>query len=400
LIKFYPNSRFGSVFLTNYVLQITHHKGWELNKTFREKNLEGLNRFFNGTLSAEDDYNKNYLDLIRLETFDTLSLYGSGNAEAFSTIKYKMEMLPNYYLAHLISILKHRKDISQQAELLKQALHLVRSRTVMSSTRLTLKDSVANDYWGMYVFEDISFSQVLLNVLDTDAFKADGGRFILSYLEFAKNGSWYNTMANAWANVTFENYKKLFEKTPVNGELKWGIEGQTLKTDQIQNTLREITLPYEGHQKAVSTFKGEGQPWINVMISANPALTQDRMHGIIVEKSWKPIDVKSADKKTIGDVWEISLTVKSKSEFQWLAIRDPLPPGAMVISEDGIPMSAKKALEFQIYENWFYGENRTYRYQIRLNQSGTYIIPSTRAEAMYDTDLYGEKLNEKIIIEN
>ncbi len=400
LIKFYPGSRYGSVFLTNYVLQITHYKGWDLNEGFRKKSLEGLNRFFNGTLIAQDFYNKTYLEMIRIETLDTMMRYGLGSPEAFTTLKYKLEMLPNYYLAHLISILKQRQDIPKHADLLNQALQLVRSRTVMSSTRLTLKDSVAQDYWGMYIFEDVSFSKILLGVLDTGEFKADGGRFILSYLEFAKNGSWYNTMANAWANVTLEDYKKVFEKTPVNGTLKWGLEGQELKTDKIQNERREIILPYEGHQKAVSQFSGDGKPWINVMVTANPALTEDRMHGIDIQKTWKPVDVKDVAKKTAGDVWEITLTVKSKSEFQWLAIRDPLPPGAMVISEDNIPLSAKKALEYQIYENWFYGEAKVYKYQIRLNQSGSYILPSTRAEAMYDTDLYGEKLNEKIVIEN
>lgn len=400
LVKFYPSVRWGSVFLTNYVLQITHYKGWTLNPSFREKALEGLNRYFNGTLTAQDYFNKNYREMTRIETLDTMTLYGQGSPEAFSTLKYKFELLPNYYLAHLISILKNGKNIPKQPESLAQALQLVRSRTVMSSTHLTLKNAVAIDYWGMYIFEDISFAKVLLSTLDTPEFKADGGRLILSFLEFAKNGSWYNTMGNAWANVTLEDYKKNYEKTPVNGTLKWGLEGQELKTDKIQNERREIVLPYEGHQKAVSQFSGDGKPWINVMVTANPALTEDRMHGLEVSKSWKAIDVKDASKKTVGDVWEINLTIKSKSEFQWLAIRDPLPPGAMVISEESIPMSAKKALEFQIYESWFYGEPKVYKYQIRLNQSGTYILPSTRAEAMYDTDLYGEKLNEKIVIEN
>ena len=204
-------------------------------------------------------------------------------------------------------------------------------------------------------------------------------------------------MANAWATVTLEHYKNNFEKTPVDGQITWGIN-QDLKTRKIKDKVEKTRLDFLGNQKAISRFNGQGKPWINFLILANPPLESNRNHGISVEKNWTPIEVKDKNKKSIGDIWEITLKIKSKSEFQWLAVRDPLPPGAMVLSEEGAYLTAKKALEYQIFEDWFYGEDKTYKYQIRLNQSGSYVLPATRAEAMYDTDLNGEILNEKIII--
>lgn len=397
LIKYYPNSRSGSLFLTNYVLQISHYKGWNLDEDLQSRALNALQRAFNGTLAIEEYYNKKYFNLLRLEILDTLSLYKLSTEEEFSTLEYKLEMLPNYYLAHFISILKNTSDLSNKTELLSHSLQIVRSRTVASSTRLTLKDSVNEDQWGMYLHSDISEAKLLVNLFSQAEFKDDSGRLILSFLERAKNGYWYNTMANAWAIVTLQNYKDTFEKVPVNGELNWGINPD-LKTQKIKEKIEQTRIKFNGDQKAVAQFKGDGKPWVNFLILANPPLDSNRMHGVTVEKAWKPIEVKDSSKKTIGDIWEITLKIKSKSEFQWLAVRDPLPPGAMIINEEGAYLTAKKALEYQVFEDWFYGEDKVYKYQIRLNQSGTYNLPSTRAEAMYDTDLNGEILNEKIII--
>ena len=397
LIKYYPNSREGSVFLTNYVLQIAYHKGWSLDEDLESRALNALQKVFNGTLEFEDYYNKKYLNLLRLEILDTLSLYKLSTAEELSTLEYKIEMLPNYYLAHFISILNNTPDLSNKEELLSQSLQIVRSRTVASSTRLSLKDSVNEDQWGMYLHSDVSEAKLLVNLFSQPEFKDDAGKLILSFLERAKNGYWYNTMANAWAIVTLQNYKETFEKVAVNGELNWGVNPE-LKTQKIKDKIEQTRIKFSGDQKAVAKFKGEGKPWVNLLILANPPLDSNRMHGVTIEKTWRPVEVKDASKKSIGDIWEITLKVKSKSEFQWLAVRDPLPPGAMIINEEGAYLTSKKALEYQVFENWFYGEDKVYKYQIRLNQSGTYNLPSTRAEAMYDTDLNGEILNEKIII--
>ena len=397
LIKYYPNSREGSVFLTNYVLQIVHHKGWSLDEDFQSRALNALQKVFNGTLEFQDYYNKKYFNFLRIEILDTLSLYNLSTQEELSTLEYKLEMLPNYYLAHIISILKNTADINNKEELLSQSLQIVRSRTVASSTRLTLKDSVYEDQWGMYLHSDVSEAKLLVNLFSQPEFKDDAGKLILSFLERAKNGYWYNTMANAWAIVTLQNYKDTFEKVAVNGELNWGINPD-LKTQKIKDKIEQTRIKFNGDQKAVAKFKGEGKPWVNFLILANPPLDSNRMHGVTIEKTWTPIEVKESSKKTMGDIWEITLKIKSKSEFQWLAVRDPLPPGAMVISEEGSYLTSKRALEYQVFENWFYGEDKIYKYQIRLNQSGTYNLPSTRAEAMYDTDLNGEILNEKLII--
>ncbi|MGZ3691122.1 MAG: alpha-2-macroglobulin family protein, partial [Pseudobdellovibrio sp.] len=382
LIKFYPQSRSGSVFLTNYVLQITHYKKWNLDEKLRDNALSALGKFFNGTLIDDEWFDKTYLKQMRLETLDTLNLYSKINNEQYDSLDIKLELLNNNDLAHAISILSNPDSSKKHTELLAQSLQILKSRTIATSSRLSLRDSLGSQLSWMYINDDITFSKVILNVIDKPEFKDDAGKLILSFIDLAKQGFWYNTMANAWAQVTLYRYKDLFEKEDVNGDIKWGITDKT-ESSAIKNKTVKKRFEFKGDNTASAEFKGQGTPWWNVLILSNPPTTQDINHGINVEKTWTPVEVKNKDVKTIGDIWKVTIKLKSKSEFQWLAVRDPLVPGAMIIDESYNSFSEKKAIEYRFYESWFGTDERIYTYQIRLNQAGTFNLPSTRAEAMY-----------------
>jgi uncharacterized protein YfaS (alpha-2-macroglobulin family) len=147
-----------------------------------------------------------------------------------------------------------------------------------------------------------------------------------------------------------------------------------------------------------ASFKGQGQPWWNLLLLADVPVIQDLNHGLGIEKTWKSVTTKDSNKKTVGDIWEVKLKFNSKSNFQWFALRDPLPPGATIIEDTGAEISEKKAIEYRAYQTWF-GGNGEITYRVRLNQSGSYHLPTTRAEAMYNPDIYGEKVNGEITIE-
>jgi hypothetical protein len=67
------------------------------------------------------------------------------------------------------------------------------------------------------------------------------------------------------------------------------------------------------------------------------------------------------------------------------------------MSQINVEQSEKKDLEFRAYKTWF-DERYEISYEIRLNQSGTFHLPTTRAEAMYNPDLFGEKVNGDMVI--
>jgi uncharacterized protein YfaS (alpha-2-macroglobulin family) len=51
---------------------------------------------------------------------------------------------------------------------------------------------------------------------------------------------------------------------------------------------------------------------------------------------------------------------------------------------------------FRAYYEYVPKGSFTVEYTVRLNQSGTYQLPPTRAEAMYSPEMFGEIPNEKI----
>lgn len=398
LVKFYPQSTEGSVFLTNYVLQLTAIRKWKLNDNFQTRTLEAMDAFYDGRLHSYERFNQEYLRLLRFDVLDTLSLYDLSSASKFASLDHRqIELIPTNYLAHFISILLHTKDIPNGKKLLEQSIQVVKSRTVLSAGHLTIKDTITPDYWGMYLDDDVVFAKMLIQLLPRPEFQEDGGKLIISFMEQMKFGYWRGTMSNAWGTLALNAYKNQFEKEPVNGSIIWGLK-ETKKTVKISNKSVQEKFNLTGNNTFTADFTGTGKPWYSLLVLSDAAVTKDINHGISIEKTWKPIDVKDSSKKTVGDIWEIKLKITSKSDFQWLAVRDPIPSGAVVINEQA-GINEKKALEFRIYEEWFESGDHEYVYQIRLNQPGQFKLPTTQAEAMYDSDLRGEKLNEGLLIE-
>jgi uncharacterized protein YfaS (alpha-2-macroglobulin family) len=405
LIKFYPQSINGSIFLTNYVLQISYHQGWKLDKKFESRALKALEDFFNNVLKTSERLNDAEISLVRLETLDTLSLYKKSSSSMWealniNTAKFKLELLPNNYLSHAISILALDTGIPQQKELLAQALQVLKSRTVLSPGRLTLKDAVnpgLNLFW-LYSSTEQSFAKILIQVLPLNSFHEDGGRLILSFMELMTNGSWNSTLDNAWGAIALRKYKNEFEKESVKGNISWSLAAQKAiaKISEKKSVSKQWDL--KGAEQLKAQFTGQGLPWWNILVLADTALVKDYSHGILISKKWTAISAKTPQKKSVGDIWQINLKIESKSVFQWLAVRDPLPPGSTIIDESGAEISEKKALEYRGYESWFRNQIEIV-YKIRFNQSGIFQLPSTRAEAMYNPDLYGEKLNAVMVIE-
>jgi uncharacterized protein YfaS (alpha-2-macroglobulin family) len=395
-IKFYPTSIYGSVFLTNYVLQITAHQGWDLNPEFQSAALKALRKFFDGNTHGHEFYLIDQSDFIRIETLDTLTLYKQSEPQLYSTIKYKMELLPTNYLVHEISILSRDLKIPNQEKLLAQALQILKSRTVLSSGRLVIKDSIVIDLTNLYTDQDQLFAKALIQILKNPLFRDDAGRLILSFMEQMVNGSWNTTMDNAWGALALRKYQEEFEKVPVKGQINWGLTGLK-NAASIENKSVSASWPLSATDQFEAHFTGSGKPWWNLLVLANPMVNKDINHGMVIEKKLKPISVKDEDVFSVGDVWQITLKIKSPSKFAWLAIRDPLPPGATVMSQINVEQSEKKDLEFRAYKTWF-DERYEISYEIRLNQSGTFHLPTTRAEAMYNPDLFGEKVNGDMVI--
>ncbi len=110
----------------------------------------------------------------------------------------------------------------------------------------------------------------------------------------------------------------------------------------------------------------------------------------------------------------VRLTVEAQSDMTWVVVSDPIPAGASHLGT-GLGRDSKIAVQGEKREGWawptfeergfeaFRGYyeyvpkgNFVVEYTIRLNQSGRFQLPTTRVEALYAPEMFGELPNEPL----
>jgi uncharacterized protein YfaS (alpha-2-macroglobulin family) len=156
---------------------------------------------------------------------------------------------------------------------------------------------------------------------------------------------------------------------------------------------------------------GSGAPWLSVQSIAAIDRKEPFFNGIRVSKKLTGLQGANPAALKVGDLVQVTLTVKTQSSLDWLVINDPVPSGASVLGKgldgestmggdsDGRSSRYPSFVESGFdsvrayYESVSDGEI-VYSYKLRINNAGTFTMPVTRAEAMYAPEVFAELPNE------
>ena len=110
----------------------------------------------------------------------------------------------------------------------------------------------------------------------------------------------------------------------------------------------------------------------------------------------------------------VRLEVEAQADMTWVVLNDPIPAGSMILgtgldrdsqimttgekhSLSVWPAFEERSFEaFRAYYEFAPRGNWTVEYTVRLNNSGTFQLPTTRVEAMYAPEALGEIPNKTI----
>ena len=177
-----------------------------------------------------------------------------------------------------------------------------------------------------------------------------------------------------------------------------------------------ITLPLTAGPLTLS-HQGGGKPWATVSVFAAVPLREPLQAGYNIKRSLIPVKQATAGRWTRGDVVRVRIEVKATAGRTWVALRDPLPPGATVISSLGgqSAMLAERSEDIsgaqpdyieakrdnmQAHYQWLPAGEHVMEYVVRLNDSGQFTLPATRVEAVYSPSVRGAWPNGKFTIAN
>jgi uncharacterized protein YfaS (alpha-2-macroglobulin family) len=405
--------------LTAYLIASAHAAGLEWPVALRNRMLDGLEAFVEARVQRRSWSPMPDLDVRRLAAIEALSRHGRARAAMLDTLRVQAARWPSAALIDWLQILRRVPDIPDRQRHLDEVTRLLRARITGSATTLRLQSGEGDLWWWLMDSADTNGARLLLAAIDDPGWRDEVPRLLLGHLAAQRRGAWDTTTANAWTSIALARYAARFEAVPIAGHTSatvrvgpgaQSVAGAAARLDWSSRPQGgRLTLPWPQGQGTLDLqHDGPGRPWLLLQTRAAVPTSRPVRAGYAITRELLPVQRRDPQQWSRGDLVRVRLTVQASDTRNWVVVSDPLPPGATVLG-GGLARDSEIALRGQREEGsaWVAFDERaadTFRryyellprgrhvveYTVRLNQSGSFGLPPTRAEAMYLPDVHGE----------
>jgi len=216
-----------------------------------------------------------------------------------------------------------------------------------------------------------------------------------------------------------EKFSKAFESVPVSGATRADLLTQSQSIDwkaSPKGKVSPFSWPAEKADLTISHL-GAGKPWVTIQSLAAIPLKEPLSSGYRIQKTVTPIQRKAPDRWSRGDVLRVRLETEAQADQTWVVVSDPIPAGSTILGT-GLGRDSQLLTQEEKREGWVWPafEERSFEafrayyryvpkgkwtveYTIRLNQSGTFQLPTTRVESLYFPEMFGEIPNRSFEVQ-
>ena len=413
LLKYFPQMLAGSEVLTAYVMAVIHESGWTIPADVQQRMEKGLQRFVEGAILRRSALPTADLSIRKLAALEALSRYGKAEPRLLGSVTIEPNLWPTSAVLDWWNLLHRLPGIPLQEARLREAEQIIRARLNLQGTTLGFSTEQTDDLWWLMVSPDVNALRLILHLLEAGEWRDDLPRLVRGGLGRQQRGAWGLTVANAWGALAVEKFSRTFEKTPISGTTTATLAGARESLDWAKAPKgATLALPWPPtSQDLVVGHAGSGNPWVTVQGQAAIPLKTPLSSGYRVTRTVTPIEQRQPGRWSRGDIMRIRLSVEAQSDMTWVVVSDPTPAGAshlgtglgrnssIVVQGEKLEGWAWPAFEersfeaFRAYYEYVPKGSFTTEYTLRLNQSGRFQLPTTRVEALYAPEMFGELPN-------
>lgn len=422
LVKYFPSDALqGDDTLTAYILSISWEAGYTVPDSLKERMGSALSRFVQGRLVRQSALPTADLTVRRLQAVMALARQGSAQPQMLESLVLNPDELPTSSLLDLVDVLERVPRVPDAAARRQAAMAQLRARLNFQGTTMGFSTERSDALWWLMISGDSNANRLILQTLGDAAWREDMARLVRGAVGRQQRGHWNTTVANAWGVLALEKFRARFESTAVGGStavrygsadraLPWPAAGASGTGSPPQQL--DAQLPWQAGAPALRlTHAGTGAPWALVLAQAALPLDRPVSTGFSIRRTVSAVEQQVAGRWTRGDVLRIHLDLEAQSDMSWVVVDDPVPAGATVLGSGIGGQSAlmqrgtrqQGAVWLAYEERRFDGYRAYYRfvpkgqwsveYTVRLDNPGTFVLPSTRVEAMYAPEMLGESPN-------
>ncbi len=379
---------------------------------------------------------------------DVLAEVGAPDAGEMNRIyeqRAKMPLFARALLAHAMAVVK--MDAKERAELLRDIDNHLR----VTGAGATVAENLGDEYAELLDSSARTTSFVMRALFADDPKSELGGRLARGLLAMRHGGTWRSTQETAWALVALDEYRKAQEANVPNFDANVFLGDDKIfsapfhqRTYGAKSTnIGAAKLFASGAGGSTLAFQVDGtgtlfyEARLRYAKKEMPTTPLDR--GFYVRKvvralkpdalgeALKSVPATSAVRASGGDLVLIDLFVVTPDPRENVVVDDPLPAGLEAVqssfatsaksqdvteaaeegdqddqeASDDDERAAGRATEFAWYHREFRDDRVLtfvdhmpaglfhYRYLARATTFGTYVVPPTRAECMYEPETFG-----------
>ena len=419
LVKYFASMTWGSPTLTSYILAIAHEAGWSIPEETKGKMETALRNFVEGSIVRYSPIPTADLSIRKLSAVEALSRYRKAEAKLLSSISIEPNLWPTSAVIDWLNILQNMGDLPSRTDRIKEAEQILRSRLNFQGTTLGFSTEKTDALWWLMISNDVNAVRAVLSLLPFERWKEDLPRIVQGALGRQKNGRWDLTLANAWGMMAMEKFSKVFEAISVSGSTRATLSSQSQVTDWSASPQGKDSLfPWPAKREDLSlTHQGTGKPWATLQSLAAIPLKEPLSSGYKIKRTVIPMERKDNNAWSRGDILRVRLEVEAQADQTWVVVSDPVPAGATILGS-GLGRDSQllsqgeewKGMAWLAYEERSFEAYRAYyeyvpkgkwvlEYTLRLNQSGVFQLPTTRVEALYFPEMFGEIPNQTMKIQ-
>ncbi|MBF0424789.1 MAG: alpha-2-macroglobulin, partial [Magnetococcales bacterium] len=418
LARYFTVLNQGSDTLTAYILAIAHENGWAIPDAARKQMLGGLQRFAEGRIIRGSAMPTADLNLRKLAALEAISRYQDPPLGVLSTLAIEPNLWPTSAVIDWFNLVNQAKKMPDQAKRRGEAAGILRSRLNFQGTTMGFSTEREDYLWWLMISADSNANRLILSLLSDPQWKEDMPRLVRGALGRMQQGRFSTTTANAWGVTALKRFAAAFETQAVSG-------GSTVTLGSNSRQLlwqshpkgETIDLPWpEGPGSLLLDHQGSGKPWVTLQSRAAIPLKEPFSSGYRIKRTITPVERKSPDTWSRGDVLRVRLDLEAQSDMTWVVVNDPVPAGSAILGtglgkDSALLTTGEKkqgwvrpAFEertfdaFHAYYSWVPKGSWVVEYTLRLNNSGRFSLPPTRVEAMYAPEMLGELPLEPVTV--
>lgn len=357
----------------------------------------------------------------------TLYLGGEGEPSYLHTLyehRNKNSLFGRSMLLRAMHI--YGKDKEEESVMVKELLNHIK----MSPASACFEERVTDDMIWIYTSTVRTTSLTLQTLIEVEAEFPQAQNVVKWLIDAQKLGRWDSTQENVFAFEALRVYFNKFEKESPNFESKVFLDGKEIMKNFFKgretkcvkkvvpmseiSTGKDLIVNFdkEGHGRLYYTMR-------LVYAPTDPRPARDE--GISVFKSIEPIEGSKTKDFKAGTVYKVTLSIVTPMERHFVVVNDPLPGGFELVRESFDTENKdllRKLSEIRNNErtDWWgsfdHWENyddkvllfadmlnpgeHSFTYFVRAIHYGTFDMPYTKAELMYEPEVFGYSKKETI----